>query len=215
MTGPRPGAPALALLCVLAACKIEDTTAPTASDGGAAQPATDADRMAALVEEEWQARILPAIQDNAVEVATLRTALAEGADAAGGQYGLRPDGEANAWNFVVTGTGEAVEANLESRAATLTLDTDGDGAGDVELMLGPVIRGTAIRDAMPFFSFSDFRDQIAFAKLARALNDRAAQGIAAPEGDPVGQSFGFTAVMAAPEDDTAWEAVPVTLEPAS
>jgi predicted lipoprotein len=214
MIGSRSAAAVLATLCALAACKIEDTTTPTAEDGGSSAPATDADRMAALVEESWQAQVLPAVEEHAVDVATLRQILADGLGAAGDAHGLRPDGEANSWNFVISGTGTAIEADFESRAATMSLDTDGDGAGDVELMLGPVIRGTAIRDAMPFYAFSDFRDQIEFAKLGRALNDRAAQDIARPEDDPIGKSYTFTAVMTLKAADDDWTAVPITLEPA-
>ena len=41
------------------------------------------------------------------------------------------------------------------------------------MQLGPVIRGTTLRDVQPFIDFTAYRDQIAFAELARALNDQA------------------------------------------
>ena len=64
-------------------------------------------------------------------------------------------------------------AKTDTRAATADVDIDGDGTADATVQLGPVIRGTTLRDVQPFFDFTAFRDQIAFAELARALNDQA------------------------------------------
>ncbi len=66
----------------------------------------------------------------------------------------------------MAGTGKIVVANLDTRARTVGLDTDGDGAADVTVQLGPVIKGSALRDVAPFYNFDDFRDQIEFAKLS-------------------------------------------------
>lgn len=52
-------------------------------------------------------------------LADLRAALAVDPAAAGTTYGLRPKGEANPWNFAVSGQGRIVEARLDSRAAKL------------------------------------------------------------------------------------------------
>ncbi|MFN5995702.1 MAG: DUF2291 family protein [Paracoccaceae bacterium] len=62
-----------------------------------------------------------------------------------------------------------MEANLTSRDWKAMVDVNGDGATDLTLQLGPVIKGTSLRDVAPFYRFGDFRDQIEFAKLARAL----------------------------------------------
>ena len=88
---------------------------------------------------------------------------------------------------------------------------DGDGSADVTLQLGPVIRGTALRDAMPFIVFTDFRDQIEFAKLARAMNDRASAGLEKPEGDVVGEEVSFTGVFTLRAAGDTPEIVPTEL----
>jgi predicted lipoprotein len=41
------------------------------------------------------------------------------------------------------------------------------------LQVGPVVFGTALRDALPVISFGDFVNQIEYAEVSRALNDRA------------------------------------------
>ena len=71
------------------------------------------------------------------------------------------------------GEGTVVAAKTDTRAATADIDTDGDGTADATVQLGPVIRGTTLRDVQPFIDFTAYRDQIAFAELARALNDQA------------------------------------------
>jgi predicted lipoprotein len=42
----------------------------------------------------------------------------------------------------------------------------------VAIQIGPVLRGTALRDALPFVRFTDFVNQLEFAAVANALNDR-------------------------------------------
>ena len=140
---------------------------------------------------------MPYINDKALTVEALKAALAGGLDAAGAAHGTRGSGEGAAWNFAVRGEGKVIEANLDTRARTAGVDTDGDGKADVTVQLGPVIKGTALRDVAPFYNFDDFRDQIEFAKLARALNDKISGMIDVPDGDIIGRSHvSFTGVVA-------------------
>ncbi len=196
----------------LAGCKIVKTPDPEASNAQAVEM-TDEARMAAYASSIWAEKVLPTVAQHAVPFADLQAKLAsDGLDGAGQAHGLRPKGEANSWNFAVKGTGTITEANTESRAAKLLVDMDGDGAADLTVQLGPVIRGTALRDAMPFLIFTDFRDQIEFAKLARALNDLANAGVALPEGDLVGRSVTFEGVYALKNAGDKIELVPTVVQ---
>ena len=47
-----------------------------------------------------------------------------------------------------------------------------DGRLDATLQVGPVVRGTAIRDSMEFIRFTDVGNQLQFADLANELNAR-------------------------------------------
>ena len=53
------------------------------------------------------------------------------------------------------------------------MDTDGDGKPDATLQLGPVIRGSSIRDVLPFVTFTSYANQIEFAEVAKAFNTQA------------------------------------------
>ena len=200
---------AASVLCLCGFTIVWDSE-KTAGEG-AAVAATDETRMAAYAEEAWEPKVMPEIASHVVPLTDLRAAMASDPDAAGEQYGFPRDGETSPWNFAVSGEGKIVEAKLKSRAAKLQVDTDGDGKGDVTVQLGPIIRGTALRDAMPFIVFTDFRDQIEFAKLARAMNDRASAGLEKPEGDVVGEEVSFTGVFTLRAAGDTPEIVPTEL----
>ena len=73
--------------------------------------------------------------------------------------------------------------NTESRAGLALVDTNGDGEIDISLAVGPVIRGTAMRDGMPFISFNQFTNQMQFASVSNEMNALINQQIITPLGD--------------------------------
>ncbi len=204
---------ALGLLAALAlpGCKIVKTVADGQGAAALAGEAGDDARIAALLDKTYEAELLPLIAAKALSVADLRTALAGGLEAAGQAHGNEGSGDGSAWNFSVTGEGQVVEANLTSRARKAMVDTDGDGKADVTLQLGPVIKGSSLRDVAPFYRFGDFRDQIEFAKLARALNDRASAGLVVPEGELVGKTVSFSGTVDLKAVGDAWLVTAVSL----
>jgi predicted lipoprotein len=202
----------LGLLAALAlpGCKIVKTVAEGDGAAAVAGEAGDDARIAALLDKTYEAELLPLIA-KALPVADLRAALAKGLEAAGAAHGNKGSGEGAAWNFAVKGEGKVVEANLTSRARKAMVDVDGDGAADLTLQLGPVIKGSSLRDVAPFYRFGDFRDQIEFAKLARALNDRASAALVVPEGELVGKTVSFTGTVDLKAAGDAWLVTAVTL----
>lgn len=191
----------VAAILALPACKIVKT------DAGSAQQAAQAaeeDHVTTLVAETFESKLLPLIASKALSVADLRTAIATDLGAAGEAHGNRGAGEGAAWAFAVKGEGRVITANLTSRARQAGLDTNGDGAADLTLALGPVIKGTALRDVAPFYDFGDFRDQIEFAQLARALNDKITALLILPEGDIVGKTISFQGVVPIKAAKDAW-----------
>ncbi len=202
---------ALALVAALAlpGCKIVKTVAGGETAAAEAGEAGDDARIAALLDKTYEAELLPLIA-KALPVADLRAALAGGLEAAGAAHGNKGSGEGAAWNFAVKGEGRVVEANLTSRARKAMVDVDGDGKADLTLQLGPVIKGSSLRDLAPFYKFGDFRDQIEFAKLARALNDRASAALRVPEGDMVGKTVSFSGTVDLKSGSDAWLVTAVT-----
>lgn len=184
----------LSISLTLSGCKIvkdlpEDETAIAADASG------DDARTELRMSDTFEAQLLPYVRDTAQPIAELRAALALGLDAAGEAGGHRGAGAGAAWNFAVSGQGTVTEVKLDTKARWADLDTTGDGAGDLRLQLGPVIKGSALRDIAPFYNFDDFRDQIEFAKLGRAINDAISARIILPEGDLTGRTLEFTGVV--------------------
>jgi predicted lipoprotein len=82
------------------------------------------------------------------------------------------------------------EPSLKKGAGRITQVEDGRLVLDsgVTVLTGPVIRGTALRDALPFIQFSQFTNQLEYARVANVLNDRAvkvAQAAQVKSGDLV------------------------------
>ncbi|WJH37662.1 DUF2291 domain-containing protein (plasmid) [Aliirhizobium terrae] len=157
---------ASALAASLSGCKLVKTDQGEAGAGAA-------DPIAALVDETFDTKLVPALKGKAVDLATLQNALKGGLDKAGADHGLRVGGAGGGWNFAVKGNAAVIAENRASKAAVADIDLDGDGKADATLQLGPVIKGTALRDTISLYDFSTFRDQIEYARLGRALNDKA------------------------------------------
>lgn len=107
----------------------------------------------------WTSRVVPAIEADVVAPA----AFVESARAAA------PASRAGA----VAAEGVVLSVDTSSRVGLALIDIDpADGRADVAVQIGPVIRGTAVRDVLEFVRFTDFANQIEFAAVASALNER-------------------------------------------
>jgi predicted lipoprotein len=68
--------------------------------------------------------------------------------------------------------GGIVAGDVTFSAAKFEVDADGDGEADAQAQIGPIIRGTALRDRLPLISFTAYTHQAAFAQLANAFKGR-------------------------------------------
>ncbi len=157
----------LALFLLIAGCEIRPLDPVT---GKAiieeAQQTFDAH---SFVQENWEARVLPTILNDGVALDELMVELAANQEAASAKYGYREGSQP--WNFIVRGTGRVLEADTTSRVGLLLLDLSPyDGAPDISLQIGPVIRGTALRDALPFITFNQFVNQLEYANVSSAMH---------------------------------------------
>ena len=132
----------------------------------------------------WESRVLPTAQSSAIELRAFMESQAPRADLkAGSSIGNAtvPTGNATATRAVfVKGTATVAEIDRKSRIglARLRLPWSKDGQA-AAIQIGPVLRGTALRDAIEFVRFTDFVNQLEFAGVANALNDRVVNGVLA------------------------------------
>jgi predicted lipoprotein len=129
----------------------------------------------------WDEEVIPIFESEAVDCATVLDALRADRTAACEQYGLRRETGEPFYAFKVRGTAAVVEFDDSSRNGVILVDLLPDlGQVDTRLQVGPVIRGTAIRDALEFIRFTDIGNQLQFAALANEFNARMRQDSVEP-----------------------------------
>lgn len=138
----------------------------------------------AYVEGIWGSQIVPAVTERAADLAAILTQFEVNAEGIAQKEQLVPIAQENglitvgeAHVYLVKGEGQVLEVDTESRVGTLTLQLAGyDGPITVKLYIGPRIPSdeTAVRDAVGFIDFGDFRDQTEYGKVASELNKRIA-----------------------------------------
>jgi predicted lipoprotein len=115
----------------------------------------------AYVESIWESRLLPYARESALPAASVRP------------------GEGGGKALFLSGEGRVLEVETRGRTGRLSVDLPpGDGKPDLVIVTGPVIFGTALRDAAEFIEFSQFRNQLEYADVANELNRRAAESVA-------------------------------------
>ncbi|MCC7009658.1 MAG: DUF2291 family protein [Acidobacteria bacterium] len=162
--------------------------------------AFDAD---AYVKSIWSSRVLPSAERSAIDLQVFVQRQA-GAAAAGGQARRA---------VFVKGVASVAQIDRTSRIglARLRLAWAQD-ARTAAIQIGPVLRGTALRDALDFVRFTDFVNQLEFAGVANALNQRVLAEVlgAVNVDDLAGREVAFVGAMPA-SDDAPIEIVPVAL----
>jgi len=165
----------LLLVVSLSACsKVPGIYVYESKQSAAAAEGTAALTPKAYVDGVWSSKIVPTVHDKAVDVTTVAAAIADDAHAAGRKYGHQA-GTGSPFAYLVKGTGTVTKVDTGSATGPVTVAVPGTaGAKAVVLNIatGPVIAGTAVRDAVGFISFGDFTNQIDYANVANQINAR-------------------------------------------
>jgi predicted lipoprotein len=142
------------------------------------------------VEEIWSDLLVPAIDENAVDLAVVLSTFQVNDDGTVGKdrlsevvgrFGRTTVGEAHV--YMVEGSGLVTEVDTGSRVGTLLLSVDGyDGPTNVRVFIGPRIPSdeSSVRDAVGFINFGDFRDQTEYGRVAAAINRKVYREILEP-----------------------------------
>jgi predicted lipoprotein len=138
-------------------------------DGQATAGQSSATDPKAYATANWASKIVPTVHDKAVDVTTVAAAIARDPEAAGKQYGHQA-GTGSPYAYMVKGEGTVTEVDTSVPTGPMTIEV---GHTKVTVATGPVIAGTAIRDAVGFISFGDFTNQIDYADVANQINSQA------------------------------------------
>jgi predicted lipoprotein len=168
-------------------------------------PAFDA---AGYVEQAW-ARIVAEASRTAVDVLAARRSpeSVEGPGAPGRQ------------SIFVKATGTLAGVDRRSRVGLARVRTADGPGGELAVQIGPVIRGTALRDAASFIRFNDFANQFEFAAVSNALHERVLRDVVgrldldALTGTRV-TVLGATTIRSGTPAGDALDIVPIQIQPA-
>jgi predicted lipoprotein len=125
---------------------------------------------AKFVDPIWDSKVLPTIQEKAQDLAKILPEIRSDPETAGQKYGRRE--ATNPYNYMIKGTGRVTEVHNESRVGTATVEIP-ELNEKVALQIGPVVRGTALRDATGIVSFNQFSNQLDYADVSKEMNSRA------------------------------------------
>jgi predicted lipoprotein len=161
----------VAALPLTGACKLW-TVRPIESAKPKSAASAHPFNAAGYVDSIWESKVLPLVNEKSVELATLLAALEADAEAAKKQYG----GGDNGAHFLVKGAGRVSRVETTSQNRTLAIALPNHQA-EVLIQVGPVFRGTALRDAVGFIQFNQFVNQLQFADVANQLHERVAASV--------------------------------------
>ena len=172
---------ALAVLIFLALAGRYGFTVVTIEDAEKAVRSEAFDPVA-YVDGIWDSKLLPTINQKAVELPKILSEIQVDANGTASKdsliaivkkYGLITVGEAHV--YMVKGSGEIVSVNTETSLGTAEVTLDGyDGPIKVLLYIGTRIPSddTSARDSVGFISFGDFKEQTEYGKAASEINKR-------------------------------------------
>lgn len=159
------------LLAVILTLKPPFVVRPLTGPAGPGVAAQNAQGAAAkFVDPIWTSKVLPTIEEKAQDIAKILPEIRADPESAGQKYGRRE--ATNPYNYMVKGTGKVAEVHNQSQAGTAIVEVAGLNE-QVALQIGPVVRGTALRDATGIVSFNQFSNQLDYADVSKEMNLRA------------------------------------------
>jgi len=129
----------------------------------------------------WESKAIPDLEKNAVELNQLLKETNGKLKSAADKYGHYTMGKSGELSYIVKGAGTVTEINQEKRAGFMTVKLDGyDGPVVVKLQIGPVYKGSAIRDCLSFIKYEDYTNQVEWAKVSQAIHETVDNAVIKP-----------------------------------
>ena len=119
----------------------------------------------------WASKVVPTVDSQSVDLPKLVSALKQDQSAASSKYGVSA-GTSVPYAFDVHVVGVVKSVDTSTPVGVMKLEVPGVPS-DVEIAVGPLVLGTALRDSMPFISLNEFTNQVQYATVSQALNKKA------------------------------------------
>ncbi len=133
-----------------------------------------------VAKDFWATKSKDYFAQNAVDLVTLVNEANGDFKSVAGKYGHYSMGDSGELSFIVKGQGTVTAVKNKLRAGYLGLAVDGVTANDVTLQIGPVFKGSAVRDSISLLSYKDYKNQIEWANISQALHEMILSEIISP-----------------------------------
>ncbi len=120
----------------------------------------------------WESEALPELTGNAVDLTTFLTEANGDLKSLADKYGRYSMGTSGELNYTVKGSAIVQEVNIEKKAGFIVLALDGyTGPITIELQIGSVFRGTAVRDSLSIIKFENYKNQVDYAAVSQSIHE--------------------------------------------
>lgn len=123
------------------------------------------------VETIWQSNAVPDLTEKAVDLNTFLTESKGNLKALAEKYGKYSMGSSGELNYVVKGTGEITKVDTTKKNGVMELKLQGyEGPESIQLQIGSVFRGSAVRDSISFIKYEDYKNQVQWANVSQSIH---------------------------------------------
>lgn len=150
----------------------------------------------------WDSKVVPEITGKAIDLAELLNSA--NSDLSTVKDKAYYSGSSTVANFVVKGTGTIKEVNTSSPAGFIVVSLDGySGEASIQVQIGSVIKGTAVRDSLEFLDYGSYTNQTDWLAVSTSINEKVVKDIIGDlsTDDLVGKKIDFTGCFSYNSDD--------------
>ncbi|ROR30694.1 putative lipoprotein [Mobilisporobacter senegalensis] len=124
------------------------------------------------VAEIWDSVALSELTEKAVDLSAFLAESNGDLKSLADQYGKYSMGSSGELNYTVKGAGTVKEVNTEKKAGYVEVTLDSyTGEAVIRLQIGPVFKGSAVRDSLDIIKFEDYKNQVDYAAVSQSIHD--------------------------------------------
>jgi Predicted periplasmic lipoprotein len=119
----------------------------------------------------WDSAAVPELTKKAVDLPTFFKESNGDLKSLASKYGKYSMGTSGELSYTVKGTGTVKEVNTEKKAGYMVVALDGyNGPVQVQLQVGTVFKGSAVRDSLSMIKFEDYKNQVDYAAVSQSIH---------------------------------------------
>jgi predicted lipoprotein len=119
----------------------------------------------------WDSAALPELTGKAVDLAAFLMESNGDLKSLADKYGKYSMGTSGELNYTVKGTATVKEVHTEKKAGYMDVTLDGyTGPITIQIQIGTVYKGTAVRDSLNIIKFEDYKNQVDYAAVSQSIH---------------------------------------------